>query len=237
MQPLFYAFRPMLVKPKNPTKWEASAILESLFKPALWVPLCPFAPSFGLRGSSSILAALLVQAVNWITQISFDAFVVYCFGWKALAYLIIGVLHLASVEPSLPANRRASARVTWTDADVAAEPRRLASNHITRLTWLSCLVNCRHAAGPGPAPDGRPLHRRALPVHQGPGDLLVLRLLQLVRVPILTLSSALSAFFSVRPMAVLDAPVFAACCHCALRACVALACCEGSYRAPFPSPR
>jgi len=61
MQPLFYAFRPMLVKPKPPTKWEG---------------------------------------INWLTQFTFDACIVYFLGWRALVYLISGTLLGLGLHPT-----------------------------------------------------------------------------------------------------------------------------------------
>jgi len=61
LQPLFYAFRPMMVKPKNPTKWEA---------------------------------------VNWITQMTFNFLIVKYMGWKSLAYLVSGTLLGLGLHPT-----------------------------------------------------------------------------------------------------------------------------------------
>jgi len=61
LQPLFYALRPLMVKPKQPTKWEA---------------------------------------VNWITQMSFNIAVVYFWGWKSFAYLIAGTLLGLGLHPT-----------------------------------------------------------------------------------------------------------------------------------------
>jgi len=61
LQPLFYALRPMMVKPKQPTKWEA---------------------------------------VNWVTQMSFNIAVVYFWGWKSFIYLIAGTLLGLGLHPT-----------------------------------------------------------------------------------------------------------------------------------------
>jgi len=60
MQPLFYAFRPLLAKPKEPTLWEA---------------------------------------VNYVTQFTFDGLVFYFFGFKAMLYLPISTLLGAGLHP------------------------------------------------------------------------------------------------------------------------------------------
>lgn len=60
-QPLFYAFRPLVVKPKNPGFWEI---------------------------------------MNWVTQMSFDALVLYFLGGRALAYMIIGSLLGLGLHPA-----------------------------------------------------------------------------------------------------------------------------------------
>jgi len=60
-QPAFYALRPMFVKPKTPSQWEA---------------------------------------INWITQMSFNAFIIYNFGGKAFAYLILGTLLGLGLHPT-----------------------------------------------------------------------------------------------------------------------------------------
>jgi len=60
LQPLFYALRPMIVKPMNPSKWEL---------------------------------------VNWVTQMSFNWFIVTYFGWKSFAYMIFGTLLGLGLHP------------------------------------------------------------------------------------------------------------------------------------------
>jgi len=61
LQPVFYAFRPMIVKPKSPTFWEG---------------------------------------VNWVVQLSFDLFIYYTLGGKALTYLISGSLLGLGAHPA-----------------------------------------------------------------------------------------------------------------------------------------
>jgi sphingolipid delta-4 desaturase len=60
LQPAFYALRPMFVKPKVMSKWEA---------------------------------------INWITQLSFDFAVFYFLGLKSLLYLVIGTLLGLGLHP------------------------------------------------------------------------------------------------------------------------------------------
>jgi sphingolipid delta-4 desaturase len=60
-QPLFYALRPMIVKPKQPAFWEG---------------------------------------VNWVTQMTFNALIVYFFGWRAFGYLIAGTLLGLGLHPT-----------------------------------------------------------------------------------------------------------------------------------------
>lgn len=60
IQPLFYAFRPLITAPKKPGVWEAA---------------------------------------NAITQIAFDAVIVYFWGVKPLAYLILGTLLGMGIHP------------------------------------------------------------------------------------------------------------------------------------------
>jgi len=60
LQPLFYALRPMLVKPKSPTKWEA---------------------------------------VNWVTQMTFNIAIIYFFSWKSFIYMIAGTLLGLGLHP------------------------------------------------------------------------------------------------------------------------------------------
>jgi len=61
LQPLFYALRPMFVKPKAPTHWEG---------------------------------------INWATQMTFNAAVVYFWGWKSFAYMIFGTFLGLGLHPA-----------------------------------------------------------------------------------------------------------------------------------------
>ena len=60
LQPLFYALRPVITYPKNPTK---------------------------------------LEVINIIIQLSFNALVVYLFGWKSLVYLLSGSLLAMGLHP------------------------------------------------------------------------------------------------------------------------------------------
>jgi sphingolipid delta-4 desaturase len=44
-------------------------------------------------------APVKLEIVNAIIQIVFDAIIVYCFGWKMLAYLIMGTLMAMGIHP------------------------------------------------------------------------------------------------------------------------------------------
>lgn len=61
LQPLFYAVRPLLVKPKSPGFWEG---------------------------------------INYLTQFTFDGLVLYYFGFKSLAYMVIGSLLGLGLHPT-----------------------------------------------------------------------------------------------------------------------------------------
>jgi len=80
-----------------PTLWEVRTFTNAFLK-LLWVILQPVA--YGLRPLvTKPQSPTSWELMNHVTQYSFDLFILYIWGWKALAYLVIGTLLGMGLHP------------------------------------------------------------------------------------------------------------------------------------------